>query len=65
MLPMKDTTAREYSIELAKILCETRGENYPINADSANEIADFIETLQMRFMETYNARFGVGSAKSD
>lgn len=51
MVPMNDDAAIKYSIEIAKVLCAARGDRYPINADSANEIADFIATLQKRFTE--------------
>lgn len=57
MIPMSENAAIQHSVEIAKILCETRSQNYPINADTANRIADFIETLQKRFRE--------GSAKPD
>lgn len=51
MIPMNENSAIKYSVEIAKILCESRGEGYRINAESANKIADFIETLQKRFTE--------------
>lgn len=57
MIPMNEEAAITNSIEIAKILCAARGDRYPIDADSANEIADFIETLQERFTG--------GSDKSD
>lgn len=46
MIPMNENAAITNSIEIAKILCAARGDEYPIDVDSANEIADFIETLQ-------------------
>lgn len=49
MIPMNENAAITNSIEIAKILCAARGDRYPIDVDSANEIADFIETLQERF----------------
>ena len=51
MIPMNENAAITNSIEIAKILCAARGDRYPIDVDSANEIADFIETLQKRFTD--------------
>lgn len=51
MILMNREAAIKNSIEIAKVLCAARGDRYPIDADSANEIADFIETLQKRFTE--------------
>lgn len=51
MIPMNENAAITNSIEIAKILCAARGDRYHIDVDSANEIADFIETLQKRFTE--------------
>lgn len=51
MIPMNENAAITNSIEIAKILCAARGDRYPIDVDSANEIADFIKTLQKRFTE--------------
>lgn len=51
MILMNDTAAIEKSIEIAKILCASRDERFPVDADGANQIADFIETLQKRFTE--------------
>lgn len=49
MIQMNRDAAIKNSIEIVKVLCAARGDRYPIDADSANEIADFIETLQERF----------------
>ena len=49
MIQLKDDDAVKYSFELAKILCEAQGERLFANANSANSLADFIETLQNRF----------------
>lgn len=49
MIPLKPEAALKYSIEIAKILCESQGAKIYPDADGANAIADFIETLQDRF----------------
>ena len=49
MIQMNREAAIKNSIEIVKVLCAARGDRYPIDSDSANEIADFIETLQERF----------------
>lgn len=51
MILMNDEAAIEKSIEIAKILCANLGDRIVVNADGANQIADFIETLQKRFTE--------------
>lgn len=51
MILMNKEAAVETSIEIAKILCAKCGDKYSIDASSANQIADFIETLQKRFTE--------------
>lgn len=48
MLTMNDDAAIRSSIEIAKILCSAHGDRLTIDADGANEIADFIETLENR-----------------
>lgn len=51
MILLNENVAFETSIEIAKILCASRDERFPVDADGANQIADFIETLQKRFTE--------------
>lgn len=48
MIPMNEEAAIKCSIELAKALCESCGEKIYPDADGANMLADFIETLQAR-----------------
>lgn len=50
MIKLNQEAAIKQSIELAKALCETQGQSITIDKDGANELADFIETLQNRFV---------------
>lgn len=50
MLIMKDESVYKESLEIAKILCSNQNCTFQVNKDGANQIADFIETLQNRFM---------------
>lgn len=51
MFPMNREAAIKHSLEFAKILCESQDLKVPLNEDGANAIADFIETLEIRFTQ--------------
>jgi len=52
MIPINREAAIKHSIEIAKILCEAQGSRISPDANGANALADFIETLQNRFIES-------------
>ena len=49
MIPLNTEAAIKQSLEIAKILCQSPNVHISPNAEGANGIADFIETLQERF----------------
>ena len=51
MFQMDKEAAIETAVEIAKVLCAARSDKFLVDADSANEIADFIETLYKRLTE--------------
>lgn len=55
MIPLNTEAAVKQSLEIAKILCQSPNVHIPPNAEGANEIADFIETLQERFTRSTSA----------
>lgn len=54
MLPVNDNYAISTAVELAKILCESNGNSLTLDADGANALADFIETLERRLIGSEN-----------
>lgn len=48
MIPMSNGDATKAAVELAKALCQASGDSYRIDKDTANQIADFIETMEYR-----------------
>lgn len=54
MLPMNDESAILAAVDIAKVLCESNGSCLSFDADSANKVADFIETLEHRLIDTEN-----------
>lgn len=49
MILMNDEYATQTAVELAKILCGSNRDKLFIDVDCANNLADFIETLENRF----------------
>lgn len=49
MIQMNENSAIEYSLEIAKIMCAREGNGLGVCRASADDLADFIETLQSRF----------------
>ena len=50
MIKVNEEKAYKEAVEIAKILCANPSCTFQVNKGGANQIADFIETLQGRFM---------------
>lgn len=50
MIKVNEEKAYKEAAEIAKILCANPNCTFQVNKGGANQIADFIETLQNRFM---------------
>ncbi len=51
MIPMNRESAAKHALEFAKILCGSQDLKVPLNEAGANAIADFVETLESRFIQ--------------
>lgn len=51
MIKMSQDAAMKQSVEIAKALCSANGTAITIDKYGANELADFIEALQNRFID--------------
>ena len=51
MIPMNRESAAKHALEFAKILCGSLDLKVPLNEAGANAIADFVETLESRFIQ--------------